>query len=94
MLTGFSALAGLAVALGLPESMPASMPRQPLSGAFRQYARLLSDRVYLGHALTGGIAIDNHGTPLPPSTIAGCEAAEMPLMIGMPSTITRLSPAR
>ncbi|MDB5995244.1 MAG: Bcr/CflA subfamily drug resistance transporter [Pseudomonas sp.] len=56
-LTGFSALAALAVALGLPESMPAHMPRQPLSGALRQYARLLSDPVYLGHALTGGIAI-------------------------------------
>lgn len=24
----------------------------------------------------GGIAIDNHGCPLPPSTIAGCEAAD------------------
>ena len=56
-LTGFSALAGLAVALGLPESMPAHLPRQPLSGAFRQYARLLKDPVYLGHAMTGGIAI-------------------------------------
>jgi DHA1 family bicyclomycin/chloramphenicol resistance-like MFS transporter len=56
-LTGFSALAALAVALGLPESMPAHVPRQPLSGALRQYGRLLSDPVYLGHALTGGIAI-------------------------------------
>ncbi|MEZ1319609.1 multidrug effflux MFS transporter [Pseudomonas fluorescens] len=56
-LTGFSALAGLAVALGLPESMPAHLPRQPLSGALRQYGRLLKDPVYLGHALTGGIAI-------------------------------------
>ena len=57
VLTGFSALAGLAVALGLPESLPAHVPRQPLSGALRQYGRLLSDRVFLGHALTGGIAI-------------------------------------
>ncbi|MEJ5061458.1 MULTISPECIES: multidrug effflux MFS transporter [unclassified Pseudomonas] len=56
-LTGFSALAGLAVALGLPESMPDHLPRQPLSGALRQYGRLLKDPVYLGHALTGGIAI-------------------------------------
>jgi DHA1 family bicyclomycin/chloramphenicol resistance-like MFS transporter len=37
--------------------MPAHVPRQPLSGALRQYGRLLSDPVYLGHALTGGIAI-------------------------------------
>ncbi|KAA0967770.1 multidrug effflux MFS transporter [Pseudomonas sp. ANT_H12B] len=57
VLTGFSALAALAVALGLPESLPAHVPRQPLSGALRQYARLVSDPVYLGHALTGGIAI-------------------------------------
>ena len=57
VLTGFSALAGLAVALGLPESMPAHLPRQPLSGALRQYGRLLKEPVYLGHALTGGIAI-------------------------------------
>ncbi len=56
-LTVFSAAAGLAVAMGLPESMPAHQPRQPLSGALRQYGRLLSDKVYLGHALTGGIAI-------------------------------------
>lgn len=56
-LTGFSALAGLAVATGLPESLPAHIPRQPLSGALRQYGRLLADPVFLGHALTGGIAI-------------------------------------
>lgn len=56
-LTGFSALAGLAVAMGLPESLPAHVPRQPLSGALRQYGRLLADPIFLGHALTGGIAI-------------------------------------
>jgi len=57
VLTVFSALSSLAVALGLPESMPADHPRQPLSGAFAQYRRLLGDGVFLGHALTGGIAI-------------------------------------
>ncbi|VVP58102.1 Bicyclomycin resistance protein [Pseudomonas fluorescens] len=57
VLTFFSALVGLAVALGLPESMPAHVPRQPLSGALRQYGRLLADPVFLGHALTGGLAI-------------------------------------
>jgi DHA1 family bicyclomycin/chloramphenicol resistance-like MFS transporter len=56
-LTVFSALAGLAVATGLPESLPAHIPRQPLSGAMRQYGRLLADPLFLGHALTGGIAI-------------------------------------
>lgn len=53
----FSAACLLAVSLGLPESLPPDMPRQPLSGALRQYLRLLGDRVFLGHALTGGVAI-------------------------------------
>ncbi len=53
----FSAGALLAVSLGLPESLPADVPRQPLSGALRQYLRLVGDRVFLGHAVTGGIAI-------------------------------------
>jgi DHA1 family bicyclomycin/chloramphenicol resistance-like MFS transporter len=57
VLTAFSAMVGVAVALGLPESLPANVPRQPLSGALRQYGRLLTDRVFFGHALTGGIAI-------------------------------------
>lgn len=56
-LTLFSALAATAVALWLPESLPDHVPRQPLSGALRQYGRLLKDSVYFGHALTGGIAI-------------------------------------
>lgn len=56
-LTLFSALCTLAVALGLPESLPANQPRQPLSGALRQYGRLFKERIFLGHALTGGIAI-------------------------------------
>ncbi|UUQ66955.1 multidrug effflux MFS transporter [Pseudomonas fuscovaginae UPB0736] len=57
VLTLFSALSAFAVAFGLPESLPVDQPRQPLSGALRQYGRLLSDRVFVGHALTGGIAI-------------------------------------
>ncbi|MFC6336793.1 Bcr/CflA family efflux MFS transporter [Pseudomonas sp. CCM 7891] len=56
-LTVFSVFAAVAVAVGLPESFPAHQPRQPLSGALRQYGRLLADRVFLGYALTGGIAI-------------------------------------
>lgn len=57
ILTLFSALAAIAVALGLPESMPADHPRQPLSGGLRQYGRLLSDRRFMGYALSGGIAM-------------------------------------
>lgn len=56
-LTLFSALCLLAVALWLPESLPANQPRPPLSGALGQYWRLIKDPVFLGHALTGGIAI-------------------------------------
>ncbi|WP_407314900.1 multidrug effflux MFS transporter [Pseudomonas sp. nanlin1] len=57
LLSLFSASALAAIALGLPESMPAHQPRQPLSGALKQYVSLLSDRVFVGHALTGGIAM-------------------------------------
>ncbi|MCY1391323.1 Bicyclomycin resistance protein [compost metagenome] len=53
----FSALCSLAVAVGLPESMPANQPRQPLSGALSQYGRLLKDKVFIGHALTSGITM-------------------------------------
>jgi DHA1 family bicyclomycin/chloramphenicol resistance-like MFS transporter len=56
-LTVFSAACLFAVALGLPESMPAEHPRQPLRGALRLYADLFRDRVFIGHALTGGIAM-------------------------------------
>ncbi len=57
LLSLFSASALAAIALGLPESLPAHQPRQPLSGALTQYFSLLSDRVFVGHALTGGIAM-------------------------------------
>ncbi|CAG8869491.1 Bicyclomycin resistance protein [Pseudomonas fluorescens] len=57
VLSLFSALCLVAVGLGLPESLPAHQPRQPLSGALRSYGRLLGDRVFLGHAMTGGIAM-------------------------------------
>ncbi|OPA95316.1 Bcr/CflA family drug resistance efflux transporter [Pseudomonas fluorescens] len=53
----FSVMAAIAVALWLPETFPVDKPRQPLSGSLRRYASLLSDRVYLGYALTGGISI-------------------------------------
>ena len=56
-LTLFSALTAGAVAIGLPESMPTGHPRPPLSGALGSYWKLLGDRVFLGHALTGGIAM-------------------------------------
>ncbi|MDU9394222.1 multidrug effflux MFS transporter [Pseudomonas sp. zfem002] len=56
-LTLFSALCALAVFRGLPESLPADRPRPPLSGALGQYLRLLRDPLFLGHAVTGGIAM-------------------------------------
>ncbi|MDH0748066.1 multidrug effflux MFS transporter [Pseudomonas sp. GD03842] len=56
-LTLFSAFTAAAVAIGLPESMPAGHPRPPLSGALGAYLRLFRDRIFLGHALTGGIAM-------------------------------------
>ncbi len=43
-----------AVALRLPETIPAGLPRVPLSRALGNYAGLLADRRYLGYALSGG----------------------------------------
>ncbi len=57
LLTGFSALAGAAVFLGLPESMPAHHPRHPLSGALGRYVGLIKDPMFMGNALTGGVAM-------------------------------------
>ncbi|MFF7707752.1 Bcr/CflA family efflux MFS transporter [Pseudomonas sp. NPDC007930] len=56
-LTLFSGLCLLAVALWLPESMPASRPRQPLSGALRRYLSLASDGQFVGNAMTAGVAM-------------------------------------
>ncbi|SDI37806.1 MFS transporter, DHA1 family, bicyclomycin/chloramphenicol resistance protein [Pseudomonas delhiensis] len=55
-LVAFSAVAGSAIALWLPETIPAG-PRPPLSGALGEYRRLLGDRSFLCYALTGGVAI-------------------------------------
>ncbi|AYC31487.1 Bcr/CflA family efflux MFS transporter [Pseudomonas cavernae] len=56
-LTLFSALCGLAVALWLPESLPADMPRAPLRGALQRYRQLLGDGVFIGYVLTGGLVM-------------------------------------
>jgi len=53
----FAAACGTAVALWLPESLPAHHLRPPLRGALRNYLRLLRDRTFIGHTLTGGIAM-------------------------------------
>lgn len=53
----FSALCGLAVALWLPETLAQDGPPAPLRGALGEYRRLLGDWPFLGHALTGGLAI-------------------------------------
>ncbi|WPP00519.1 multidrug effflux MFS transporter [Pseudomonas sp. HR96] len=57
LLTLFSAAATAAVFLGLPESMPAGHPRQPLSGALSRYLRLMVHPTFIGYAFTGGIAM-------------------------------------
>ncbi|HYQ39936.1 MAG TPA: multidrug effflux MFS transporter [Pseudomonas sp.] len=53
----FAALCWLAVLRYLPETRPAHLPPAPLGGALRQYRQLLADRAFLGHALTGGLAM-------------------------------------
>ncbi len=44
----------VAVKSALPETIPRDIPRVPLSSALANYTGLLTDRRYLGHALSGG----------------------------------------
>ncbi|MCC6073745.1 multidrug effflux MFS transporter [Pseudomonas sp. GCM10022188] len=53
----FAALCLLLVCRYLPETRPQDAPPAPLAGALLQYRLLLADRVFLGHALTGGLSI-------------------------------------
>lgn len=56
-LTLFSALCWLGVALWLPETLAPTAPVAPLRGALGEYMRLFGDGPFIGHALTGGLAI-------------------------------------
>ena len=57
LLTLFSALCLVAVALWLPETYPPGLPRQPMAGALSQYLRLFRDRFFMGHVLTGALCM-------------------------------------
>lgn len=56
-LGAFAALCLLLVVLLLAETRPQHVPLAPLGGALRQYRQLLLDRAFVGHALTGGLAM-------------------------------------
>ncbi|MGC3094968.1 Bcr/CflA family drug resistance efflux transporter, partial [Pseudomonas aeruginosa] len=56
-LTLFAALAGVGVALWLPETFRADGERPPLSGALGQNRRLFADRLFLAYGLSGGVAL-------------------------------------
>ena len=56
-LTFFSALCGLALAWWLPETLARHSVPVVLRDAPKQYLRLLRDRQFLGHALTGGLVM-------------------------------------
>ena len=56
-LTLFSAACGAAVALWLPETLPADAPRLPLSSTLSRYVELLRDREFMAFALCGGVAM-------------------------------------
>lgn len=56
-LTLFSLLCLIAVWRGLPETLVSDGPPPPLSGAIGAYRRLFSDLPFMGHALTGGLAV-------------------------------------
>lgn len=53
----FAALCLLLVWRYLPETRPRELPPAPLAGALGQYRALLGEPVFIGHALTGGLAI-------------------------------------
>jgi DHA1 family bicyclomycin/chloramphenicol resistance-like MFS transporter len=56
-LTVFSAVCGLAVALWLPETLPADAPKHPLGGTLGRYIELFRDREFIAFALCGGLAM-------------------------------------
>src|SRR3990167_7951425 len=56
-LFAFGVLSWLGVALWLPETLAADSPNAPLRGALGESRRLLGDWPFLGHALTGGLAV-------------------------------------
>lgn len=56
-LTVFSALCGVAVALRLPETLPADAPKHPLNGTMGRYVALFRDREFIAFALAGGVAM-------------------------------------
>ncbi|QLF92354.1 multidrug effflux MFS transporter [Pseudomonas sp. ABC1] len=53
----FGAVCLLAVKLWLPETLDTQQPVAPLRGALGEYRRLFRDLPFIGHALTGGLAI-------------------------------------
>ncbi|WP_263140604.1 multidrug effflux MFS transporter [Pseudomonas sp. RIT-PI-AD] len=57
VLTLFSALSGIGVALWLPETLNRDHPVAPLRGALGEYKRLFGDRSFIAYALTGGVAM-------------------------------------
>jgi DHA1 family bicyclomycin/chloramphenicol resistance-like MFS transporter len=56
-LTFFSGMCLFAVYLWLPETLSSEHPVAPLRGAFAEYRRLLCDLPFIGHAMTGGLAM-------------------------------------
>ncbi|WP_236211876.1 multidrug effflux MFS transporter [Metapseudomonas otitidis] len=56
-LTLFSALVLAGVCAWLPETLTHGDERPPLRGALGQYRRLLGDGVFIGYALSGGLAM-------------------------------------
>lgn len=56
-LTLFSILAGLGIALWLPETLPTQLPRAPLRGTLKRYVGLFGDHEFLAFGLSGGLAM-------------------------------------
>lgn len=53
----FSGVCWLAVLFWLPETLNPDEPPAPLRGALKAYALLLSDKLFMGYVLSGGMAL-------------------------------------
>ena len=89
VLAGLALLTTAAVALGLPETLPAAR-RNPAAvrRAFHTYGRLLADRAFVGYALTSGLVLGAMfayiaGSPFIFTQLYGLSPAQYGLLFGL-----------
>ena len=89
VLAGLAALTSAAVALGLPETLPAARRNpQAVRRAFHTYGRLLGDRAFVGYALTSGLVLGAMfayiaGSPFVFTQLYGLSTQQYGLLFGL-----------